>query len=184
MCVALPVRTLHWCHRLKQKCWPCSAASKRWPALLRPLVLRLWPSSLPPACPHVQALVTKSMPKPLAHIGGLKHVIELKLEAGPAGNGSSGDGGGDGPGTKFACPITGQAFNGKAKFVVMRKSGHVVSERAVKEVSGVGWDGVDWSGAGWCAAYCINCRCPVLMFLDWLLCATRSVHGTHATCSA
>ena len=29
-----------------------------------------------------------------------------------------------------------QAFNGKYKFVIFRKSGHVLSERALKEVSG------------------------------------------------
>lgn len=52
-----------------------------------------------------QALVTKSMPKPLGHISSLKHLIELKLEA-AAGSGGS-KGGEDG--ARFACPISGQA---------------------------------------------------------------------------
>lgn len=81
----------------------------------------------------LQALVTKSMPKPLGHISSLKHLIELKLEA------AAGSGGGQGgeDGARFACPISGQAFNGKYKFVIFRKSGHVLSERALKEVPAV-----------------------------------------------
>lgn len=80
-----------------------------------------------------QALVTKSMPKGLAHITSLKHVTELKLEEAPKGGAGGGTDGGGGA-VRFACPVTGQAFNGKYKFVVLRKSGHVLSERALKEV--------------------------------------------------
>jgi hypothetical protein len=38
---------------------------------------------------------------------------------------------------RFACPITGQLFNGKGRFVLHRPSGYVVSERSVKEVPAV-----------------------------------------------
>ncbi len=78
------------------------------------------------------------MPKPLAHITSLKHLVELKL-----GEGGSGGGDAAAPSSKaaasdiparFACPITGLPFNGKSRFVVLRRSGHVLSERALKEV--------------------------------------------------
>lgn len=75
----------------------------------------------------IQALVGKTMPKALGHISSLKHLIDLKLE--PSGSGKGGDGG-----AAFACPITGLALNGKARFVVVRAKGHVLSERALKEV--------------------------------------------------
>jgi hypothetical protein len=82
-----------------------------------------------------QALLNKSMPKSLAHISGLKHLVELKLEAAEDGGkgGKNGDDGQNG-GVRFACPITGLPFNGKSRFVVFKKSGHVLSERALKEV--------------------------------------------------
>ena len=81
------------------------------------------------------------MPKALSHISSLKHVIDLKLEpsADAANGGSSSSTGANGASgaaaVRFACPITGQPMNGKYKFVVVRRTGHVLSERAVKEVS-------------------------------------------------
>ncbi|KAL4457462.1 hypothetical protein ABPG75_012327 [Micractinium tetrahymenae] len=86
----------------------------------------------------LQALLNKSMPKPLAHITSLKHLIELKLGDGSSGGGSAAAAptskdGGD-VAARFACPITGLPFNGKSRFVVLRRSGHVLSERALKEV--------------------------------------------------
>ncbi|KAL4440746.1 hypothetical protein ABPG77_000455 [Micractinium sp. CCAP 211/92] len=86
----------------------------------------------------LQALLNKSMPKPLAHITSLKHLVELKLGEGGSGGGdtaapSSKAAASDIP-ARFACPITGLPFNGKSRFVVLRRSGHVLSERALKEV--------------------------------------------------
>ena len=85
-----------------------------------------------------QALLNKSMPRPLAHITSLKHLTVLKL-----GGGDGSGGAGAAPSSKaaaadiparFACPITGLPFNGKSRFVVLRRSGHELSERALKEV--------------------------------------------------
>ncbi|GAB4820969.1 hypothetical protein N2152v2_008015 [Parachlorella kessleri] len=86
----------------------------------------------------IQALVGKTMPKALSHISSLKHVMDLKLEpsADAAANGGSSSiaGAGGSAAVRFACPISGQPMNGKYKFVVVRRTGHVLSERAVKEV--------------------------------------------------
>ena len=35
---------------------------------------------------------------------------------------------------QFVCPITGQELNGRFRFLVLRNSGDVVSERAIKQV--------------------------------------------------
>lgn len=81
----------------------------------------------------VQALVAKTMPKGLAYISSLKHLVDLKLEraAGVA----------KGDAVQFACPVTGALLNGKARFVVVRRGGQgpgvVLSERALKEVPAV-----------------------------------------------
>ncbi|KAL2652702.1 hypothetical protein R1flu_020830 [Riccia fluitans] len=76
----------------------------------------------------VNALLTKSVPKKLKHIiKGLKDVIPIHLATIPGVNDDSVE-------TKFHCPITGQEFNGKFRFLVLRKCGHVLSARALKEV--------------------------------------------------
>lgn len=35
----------------------------------------------------------------------------------------------------FACPLTGLPMNGRYRFSALKKSGHVISEKALKEVS-------------------------------------------------
>lgn len=35
---------------------------------------------------------------------------------------------------QFVCPVTGQEFNGRFRFSVLKQSGHVISERALKQV--------------------------------------------------
>ncbi len=72
------------------------------------------------------------MPKALSHISSLKHVIDLKLER--SADVAKSTAGANGGAVQFACPITGQALNGKYKFVMVRRTGHVLSERALKEV--------------------------------------------------
>lgn len=37
-------------------------------------------------------------------------------------------------GADFACPLTGLPMNGRYRFSVLRKTGHVLSEKALKEV--------------------------------------------------
>jgi hypothetical protein len=72
------------------------------------------------------ALVSKAVPPALAHITSLRQVLELRLERAPGAKPNSA--------VQFACPVTGLAFNGSARFVAVRPSGHVVSCRAIKEV--------------------------------------------------
>lgn len=78
----------------------------------------------------VHALLTKSMPKRLGYIKGLKDLITVHFASIPGVNPD-----GDNSGSKFQCPITGQEVNGKFKFFALRKCGHVLSARALKEVS-------------------------------------------------
>ena len=86
------------------------------------------------------------MPASLAHISSLKHVFDIQLHANPTaakaakGNSSSraGDGGAVGAAVRFSCPITGQPMGGKGRCVAfLGRGGHVVSERALKEVPAV-----------------------------------------------
>ena len=72
----------------------------------------------------VEALLGKKLPKEFGHIKGLKDMIKIKL--------SSIQGVDDG--AKFQCPIAGLEFNGKYKFLALRKCGHVLSAKALKEV--------------------------------------------------
>jgi Rtf2 RING-finger len=84
----------------------------------------------------VAALVDKALPKSLAHISGLKSLINLRLER----NANAKDKAVDaasfqlGNDCAFCCPVTGAEFNGRFRFVVVRPSGYVVSERAIKQV--------------------------------------------------
>lgn len=80
--------------------------------------------------PVVHALLTKSLPKKLGYIKGLKDLITVHFTSIP---GVSPDG--DISGSKFQCPVTGLEVNGKFKFFALRKCGHVLSARALKEVS-------------------------------------------------
>ncbi|KAG0613450.1 hypothetical protein M758_6G103500 [Ceratodon purpureus] len=78
----------------------------------------------------VHALLTKSMPKRLGYIKGLKDLIPVHFTSIPGV-----DSNGENSGSKFQCPVTGLEVNGKFKFVALRKCGHVLSARALKEVS-------------------------------------------------
>jgi hypothetical protein len=84
----------------------------------------------------VQALLTRSLPASLSHISSLKHLINLKLTPNSSATGQSkaASQGNFQPGNEahFACPVTGLEFNGRFPFVVLRKSGLVVSEKALK----------------------------------------------------
>ncbi|KAJ4845609.1 hypothetical protein Tsubulata_005743 [Turnera subulata] len=75
----------------------------------------------------VEALINKRLPKHFSHIKGLKDMINVKLE--PVAGGGEGAGG-----SRFQCPVTGQEFNGLYKFFALRKCGHVLSAKALKEV--------------------------------------------------
>ncbi|XP_010929138.1 uncharacterized protein [Elaeis guineensis] len=75
--------------------------------------------------PLVEALLHKKLPKEFSHIRGLKDMIPIHLTPIPSAADSE---------TKFQCPITGQEFNGKYGFLVIRGCGHVLSVKALKEV--------------------------------------------------
>lgn len=88
----------------------------------------------------IQSLLTKTMPRGLAHITSLKHVMDIVLT--PAKNSESS--------IRFMCPVTEAPMNGRAKFVLIRArekgAAHVVSERAVKEFPEIVKEvvGYDW----------------------------------------
>lgn len=97
----------------------------------------------------LSGLVTKTLPPALAHVSSIKHVFDARVtEIGSEqGNGNANGhahGGEDGSGggkknkeanslaPRFCCPITGIHLNGRNKFLLLRPSGLVVSERAVR----------------------------------------------------
>lgn len=66
------------------------------------------------------AFLDKQMPSDLSHIRNMKDVKEAKFHVSPSGARS--------------CPLTGLDFNGVIPFVVVWKTGYVLSEKAVKEM--------------------------------------------------
>lgn len=90
----------------------------------------------------IQRLLDKNLPPALAHLTGLKSVTKLELHATKretAGKAVASSQVSFQPSNNsdFCCPISGVAFNGRYKFLVLRPSGHVVSEKAFKEVPAV-----------------------------------------------
>lgn len=89
----------------------------------------------------MRALLSKTLPKQLSHITGLKSLTTLVLEAAP-------EKAREGPrshadyqptnGADFVCPVSGVPLNGRYRFVVVRGTGHVVSDKAIKEVRVIG----------------------------------------------
>ena len=77
------------------------------------------------------------MPKALGHITSIKQLTELKLTPAPAGGARPADATSFQPGNDapFICPVTELPLNGRFRAFVLRPSGLVVSERAIKEVS-------------------------------------------------
>lgn len=103
------------------------------------------------------ALLNKTLPDSLAYISGLRSVVELKLNPNPnkkAKAPKAAERGGHQPtnDADFCCSITGLEFNGRFKFLVHRATGHVVSEKAVKEVPAVVQELVGGHAAGTAAS--------------------------------
>ncbi|KAK9845759.1 hypothetical protein WJX81_001680 [Elliptochloris bilobata] len=85
----------------------------------------------------VGALIAKALPPGLAHISSLRHLIDLRLARNPNYAGQSAASAADfqpGNGADWACPVTGLVLNGRYRFAVLRGTGLVVSEKALKEV--------------------------------------------------
>jgi hypothetical protein len=78
----------------------------------------------------VQALLAKNMPRGLGHITSIKHLIDVKLQGS---QGTASD-----AAVRFACPVNGLPMSGKSKFFIIQGkgggTGHVISERALKEL--------------------------------------------------
>ncbi|KXZ45541.1 hypothetical protein GPECTOR_53g127 [Gonium pectorale] len=95
----------------------------------------------------IQRLLDKTLPAGLTHITGLRSVTEVKLHRSSSAGPSAVAGGSKGAATQtsfqpsndaeFSCPVTGATFNGRYRFVVLKPSGVVVSEKAIKEVPAV-----------------------------------------------
>ncbi|KAI5060697.1 hypothetical protein GOP47_0025117 [Adiantum capillus-veneris] len=77
----------------------------------------------------VAALLSKSLPKELKHIKGLKDMVPIHLSSVPGIDAHD-----EKSHTKFQCPVSGQELNGRCKFYVLRACGHVLSAKALKEV--------------------------------------------------
>lgn len=70
-----------------------------------------------------------------SRLRSLKHLLDVKLERTPAAAAGAAAPVVDRNAALFCCPISGQEMNGHFAFVVMRNTGHVISKRALKEVS-------------------------------------------------
>ena len=98
----------------------------------------------------VHALLQKTLPPQLGHINSLKALINLKLEPVPAAAArSSSSNGKQQRQCWFQCPVSGQEMNGRARFMIHRPSGWVVSEKALKEVPAAAEEAL---GGKWTAA--------------------------------
>jgi hypothetical protein len=99
----------------------------------------------------LSGLVARSLPPALAHISSIRHVFDAcmtEIESGDRKGEGEGAGGGGGEregasggkapsgsdalAPRFCCPITGIHLNGRNRFLLLRPSGLVVSERAVR----------------------------------------------------
>ena len=99
----------------------------------------------------LSGLVARSLPPALAHISSIRHVFDARMTeiesgaregegegAGGGGGEREGASGGKAPSgsdalaPRFCCPITGIHLNGRNRFLLLRPSGLVVSERAVR----------------------------------------------------
>jgi len=78
----------------------------------------------------VQGLLDKSLPKQLAHISSLKHVLDARLTRRSAADRAAAAAGAA-AGALFECPVSGAPMTGKARFLLLRPSGLVVAEKAV-----------------------------------------------------
>ena len=85
----------------------------------------------------ITALIGKTIPKSLGHISSVKHVKDAVLtRASDSNSATQTDARNFQPGNdaEFCCPISGQPLNGQYRFYALMPSGHIVSERAFKQV--------------------------------------------------
>ncbi|OQR90092.1 hypothetical protein THRCLA_22588 [Thraustotheca clavata] len=70
----------------------------------------------------IERLLDRTLPDEFGYIRSMKDVVNCKFYADDKGK------------SRFHCPITMQVFNGKHPFIVQKKCGCVLSEKAFKEV--------------------------------------------------
>lgn len=88
------------------------------------------------------ALMDKSLPVEFSHIRGVKDAVTCDFFQNPsmpsasAGGGAGGGGGGWGTedASPYACPITQLEMNGRNQFVVLRSTGKVLADKALREL--------------------------------------------------
>ncbi len=85
----------------------------------------------------LHTLLNKNIPGRLSHIKGMKDVFSLSFEKNPAAAATDL--------VRYQCPVTGLEFNGRFRFVYLKPCGHVLSERALKELP---------------SSNCIQCQAP------------------------
>ena len=83
----------------------------------------------------IEALLSRKLPAELDHVKSMRDFTEATLHANPAARGDFQAGGSDVE-FPFVCPFSGAPLNGRIPFVLVRASGHVVAERALKQVGG------------------------------------------------
>ena len=91
----------------------------------------------------ITSLLDKTLHSNFSHIKGLKHVKELVLTPNSEHSSDSSAGGGDSVSagkedselaSRFMCPVTQLPLNGLYNFVAIWPTGHVLSEKAIREI--------------------------------------------------
>ena len=87
----------------------------------------------------IELMLSKALPPHLSHIKSLKGLHEATLHANPAHSSEAGHTQGrseEDEEPPFYCPIATLPLNGRYPFVLIKPTGHVVSQRALKQVGG------------------------------------------------
>lgn len=86
----------------------------------------------------IERMLKKTLPPDQAHVTSMRCVADATLCPNPSYKPSeqAHRAGGDEDEVPFMCPVASVPMNGRHKFVFLRASGHVVSERAFKEMAG------------------------------------------------
>jgi hypothetical protein len=85
----------------------------------------------------IELMLSKALPPHLLHIKSLRSLHDAKLHPNPAYRADAGKVAGtseDDDEPPFCCPIASVPLNGRYPFVLVKPSGHVVSQRALKQV--------------------------------------------------
>ena len=84
----------------------------------------------------IELMLSKALPPHLAHIKSLKGLTDATLHPNPAYKEEAGHMQGQDDEPPYFCPVTNLPLNGRYPFVLIKPTGHVVSQRALKQVGG------------------------------------------------